>query len=462
MLNRRDAMMRLGQLGLGALTLPGLIGAEAAQARATRVRRSGKAKSCIYLFLWGGPPQLDLWDMKPEAPDGIRSLFRPAATSVPGIQICDQMPRLSQHADKVAFVRSLTHNSDIHSPSVYHMLTGKPNPRLVDLQNPRRRGDFPNFGSVLARFGEHGPMPASVTVPRPIGHDGVTYAGTYAGFLGPRHDPMELSEAPNSKEQATHPVGLPPDIDVTRLQARSGLVRMIERRDRLLSEHPAAQNLGSFYEDAFRMLSSPVARRAFDLGREAPATRDRYGRNEYGDSFLLSRRLVEAGVRLVSVIWMYLKPGGGVANVWDNHSGLGIHGAKTGYDLLKAPCCLPALDQAYSALLEDLAQRGILDETLVVAAGEFGRTPRLNKDGGREHWGKCQTALLAGGGIRGGQTYGRTDGNAAYVKDNPVAPEDLIATIHHAFGLSPETEIRDREGRPHRICDGKPVTTLFE
>jgi hypothetical protein len=462
MLSRRDAMIRLGQLGLGALTLPGLLDAEKAQARVAGAKRAGKAKSCIYLFLWGGPPQMDLWDMKPDAPDGYKSLFRPVQTCVPGIELCDQLPLLSKHTDKVAFVRSVTHPSDVHSPSVYHMLTGHPNSRLVDGQNPRRRGDFPNFGSVLAHFANRGPMPASVTVPRPIGHDGVTYAGTYAGFLGPRHDPMELSEAPSSKEQATHPVSLPPDVDLARLQARSGLVQLIEGQDRLLNKQPAAQNLGSFYEDAFRMLSSPVAKRAFDLRLEAPATRDRYGRNEYGDSFLLARRLVEAGVRLVSVIWMYMKPAGGVANVWDNHSGLNIFGAKTGYDLLKAPCCLPTLDRAYSALLEDLAQRGLLDETLVVAVGEFGRTPRINKDGGRDHWGKCQTALLAGGGIRGGQVYGRSDAHAAYVKDNPVAPEDLIATMHHAFGLSPEAEIRDREGRPHRICEGKPVTALFE
>src|SRR5262249_26703947 len=163
-----------------------------------------------------------------------------------------------------------------------------------------RRSDFPNFGSVLARLGERGPMPASVTLPRPIGHDGVTYAGTHAGFLGPRYDPMELSEAPSSKEQATHPLSLPPDMDATRLQARSGLARLIEQHDRILNRDKAAQDLGGFYEDAFRMLASPAAKRAFNLGLEPPPIRDRYGRNEYGDSFLLARRLVEAGVRLVS------------------------------------------------------------------------------------------------------------------------------------------------------------------
>ena len=236
---------------------------------------------------------------------------------------------------------------------------------------------------------------------------------------------------------------------------------MIEHHDRLLQHSRAAEGLDDFYEQAFRMLSSPVARRAFDLDREPPAIRDRYGRNEYGESMLLARRLVEAGVRLVSVIWMYIFPGGRVSNVWDNHAGFGIHGAKTGFDLLKSPVCIPPLDQGYSALIEDLADRGLLEETLVAAVGEFGRTPKINGTGGRDHWGRCQSALLAGGGIRGGQVYGSSDSTAAHVKDMPVAPEDLIATIYHAFGLSPDREIHDREGRPHRISNGQPVTALF-
>jgi hypothetical protein len=228
-----------------------------------------------------------------------------------------------------------------------------------------------------------------------------------------------------------------------------------------LQHDRSAQALGSFYDQAFRMVSSPVAKRAFNLDLEPPAIRDRYGRNEYGESFLLARRLVEAGVRLVSVIWMHIKPDGGVVNVWDNHAGYGIHGAKTGFDLLKSPVCLPPLDRAYTALLTDLADRGLLDETLIVAAGEFGRTAKINPTGGRDHWGKCQSALLAGGGIRGGQVYGTSDAKGEYPKDKPVAPEDLLATIYHAFGLSTDREIHDREGRPHRICDGKPLVELF-
>jgi hypothetical protein len=460
MLHRRDAMIRLGQLGLGAVTLPGLLGSENAAARPARRR---KARSCIYIFLWGGPPQQDLWDMKPEAPQGVRSLFKPIRTSVPGISVCDQMPLLARHMNKVAVVRSLTHPSNVHEASVYHMLTGRQEPTLAVPRNYRQRSQFPFFGSVLSYFSKPAALPASVTVPRPIGHDGITYAGTYAGFLGPRHDPMEMQAAPMSTDQAAHPLTSPPDVDATRLLARRGLLRTIESRERRLQTKAAAVTLGGFQDQAFRMVSSAAAKRAFRLDLETPALRDRYGRNEYGESFLLARRLVEAGVRLVSVIWMYFLPSGRIANVWDNHGGGSVKdfGTANGTEMLKQKYCIPPLDRAYAALLEDLSNRGLLDETLVVAVGEFGRTPRLNPTGGRDHWGMCQSALLAGGGIRGGQVYGSSDKNAAYPKDNPVSPEDLLATIHYALGLAPDSEIRDREGRPHRICEGKPILALL-
>src|SRR5262245_831695 len=206
MLNRRDAMVRVGQLGLGSLALPTLLQTEKAQGNHAS-RRNG-AKSCIYVFLWGGPPQQDLWDMKPDAPAGIRSEFRPMRTRVPGIDICDQMPLLGRHTDKVAFIRSLTHPSTVHEPSCYHMLTGKVNPQLVVPRNQRNRSNFPNVASILSYFAPPGNMPASVTIPRPIGHDGVTYAGTYSGWLGPRYDPMEIRAAPMSNDQPAFSMSL--------------------------------------------------------------------------------------------------------------------------------------------------------------------------------------------------------------------------------------------------------------
>jgi hypothetical protein len=402
-----------------------------------------------------------MWDLKPNAPQGIRSLFRPIRTVVPGIDICDQMPLLAWHTDKVAIIRSMTHASNEHEPSVYQTFTGRVNTQLVVPRNQRRRTDFPNLGSVVSCLASaSGGMPGSVTVPRPIGHDGITYAGTYAGFLGPRYDPLELSAAPNSAAAPTHDFALPADLDPGRLARRRGLLARIEDADRQLQKARPTVALGGFYEQAFELLASPRAKKAFHLSHEPPVVRDRYGRNEYGESFLMARRLVEAGVRLVGVNWMYIMPNGRVANVWDNHGGTpGL--APTGYGMLKEKYCLPPLDRAYSALLEDLADRGLLGETLVVAVGEFGRTPRINANQGRDHWGMVYSALLAGGGISGGQVYGASDHHAAFVKDRPVSPPDLLATIYHALGIPLASEIRDHEGRPHRISEGTPLGALF-
>lgn len=459
MLNRRDAMLRLGQIGLGSLALPDLLAAQNVPSRPPT--RRNPAKSCILLYLWGGPSQQDMWDMKPDAPEGMRSLFRPMQTVVPGIHICDQMPLLARHTEKIAFLRSMTHPSTVHEPSVYHTLTGKRNDTLISPRNMRRRTDAPNVASFVSALSPPAALPAAVTIPRPIGHDGVTYSGTYAGWLGPRHDPMELREAPNSNDRASHPLELSADMSSSRLIARRGLLNLLDENDRILQNSRATEGLGGFHEQAHRMLASAAARRAFNLELEPSALRDRYGRNEYGESFLLARRLIESGVRLVSVIWMYFMSNGRIANVWDTHGGTAGLGNASGFEMLKANYCIPPLDRAYSALLEDLHQRALLDETLVVTMGEFGRTPRLNPTQGREHWGPCYTALLAGGGIRGGQVYGASDRIGAFPRDNPVSPEDLLATMYHALGIAPDSEVHDREGRPVRICDGKAVTGLF-
>jgi len=465
-LHRRDAMMRLGQLAVGGLTLPGLLRAPAL-ARADRAERSASAKSCILLYLWGGPPQQDMFDMKPAAPDGIRSQFAPMSTVGPGVQLCDQLPKTARHTDKMAIVRSFTHDSDNHIPSVYYTLTGRKDPTLSRLRQ-RNRQDFPTVGSVAARFAPPGELPPTVTVPRPIGHDGVTYSGTHAGFLGAKYDPMELKPAGETNDRAAHELGLPGGLGVTRLQARFGLLKLLEDYDRQMQAtsgqfggSPGARALRDYRQQAFRMLTSPSARRAFDLQREPAKMRQRYGRNQYGESFLLARRLVEAGVRLVTVVWLYICPDGNVANVWDNHGGTGSLGGITGYEMLREKYCLPPLDQAYSALLDDLSARRLLDETLVVMMGEFGRTPKINKNAGRDHWGAAQSIVLAGGGIRGGQVYGATDRYAAEVVDSPVSPADTIATIHHALGMPPETPIYDHDDRPHAISTGRPLKSLF-
>ena len=462
-LHRRDAMLRLGQLGAGALTLPGLLRTEQAFAAERRqphqlLRSDGKAKSCILIYLWGGPPQQDMWDMKPDAPEGVRSHFKPIPTAVPGIEVCDQMPLFARHTDKTAIIRSLTHDSNVHEPSVYRTLTGRTDPTKVMPRNARNRRDFPTVGSVVSSFLSTENMPGCVTIPRPIGHDGVTYSGTYAGFLGATNDPMETQNAGETKETPTHSLTMPDGLQLPRVLARQGLLKTLDDTERRFQAGAQGLSLDSFREQALSMLASPRARAAFNIDSEDTKVRDRYGRNEWGEAILMARRLVEAGVRLVTISWMYIQKGGNVANVWDNH---GPFEGKNGTEMLQQEYCLPSLDQGYSALMEDLSNSGLLDETLVAMYGEFGRTPKLNKANGRDHWGACQSAVLAGGGIRGGQVYGSSDAEAAYPRSNPVSPEDMLATIYHAMGISPESLLYDPLDRPHHLVDGRPLVELF-
>jgi hypothetical protein len=458
--HRRDAMIRMGQIGLGSLSLPGLLRAE--QARVSTIKR--RAKSCILLYLWGGPSQPDMWDMKPDAPAGIRSPFKPIQTVVPGTQLGELLPRSAAIADKFSIIRSMSHDSNNHEPSVYYSLTGRKNPTLVVPANARKRSEFPGVGAVVAAFTPPSGMPASVTVPQPVGHDGFNYAGTYGGFLGPRYDPMELRQStPSSnKSEGMHSLRMPEDLPPSRVQGRRGLLESIEATDRCLQAQGATQGLDTSFELAYRMVGSTEAKRAFDLDREDPRLRDRYGPNDYGESFLLARRLVESGVRLVTVTWLYFVPKNNrILNVWDTHGGTADLGSLSGVDMLKSHYGIPPFDLAYSALLEDLSARGLLDETLVVTVGEFGRTPKINPQQGREHWGMCYSALVAGGGIRGGQTYGASDRIGAFPRENPVPPEDLLATIYYALGIDPASEIHDRQNRPYRISEGTPLTALF-
>jgi hypothetical protein len=471
MLHRRDAMLRLGMAGSGALSLPTLIAQERASATETAAAPAAKARSCIFLFMWGGQPQQDMWDLKPDAPSGIRSPFQPIATSAPGIQLCDQLPQTALHADKLAIIRSLNHLTTDHGVSVHHALTGRAmSPPRVFPSNDRRRTDFPGIGSIFSYLGARSDAPASMALPRPVGHDGLRYAGTHAGFLGSRHDSVELGQVynhvdvgpPPDPALTTIPLDLPGDVSVARLHVRRGLLDALEQQDRMLQRNETLRAYGDIYEDAHRLLHAPAVKNALDLEGEPAAQRDRYGRNEYGESFLTARRLIEAGVRLVSVNWMFITPRSKVYNVWDAHGGLADleHGG-TGYGMLTAPYCLPSFDQAYSALLDDLSQRGLLDETVVACVGEFGRTPRINGNQGRDHWPNCYSAVLAGGGVRGGMVHGASDKNAAYVKDSPVTPGDYLATICAACGLDPSREVHDLEDRPFRICDGEPIQAVL-
>lgn len=456
MWRRRDALLALGQVGLGALTLPGLL---AGQRQATRAR----AKSCIFIFLWGGPPHQDMWDLKPNAASGIRSSFRPIASVVPGIDVSDQMPMIARQTQRLALIRSMTHGSNDHEISIYHSLTGHVDAGVAVPNHGRRRSHFPGVGGVVSRFTAAGDLPASVTLPGPVWFSGVSFAGTHAGFLGPACDPFEWRSAP--RPDLRPPDGLEPDRDPAgavgdRIDSRRQLLRTLDK-SRRVDQTGTVSTFDGVHGRALSMLTAPEARRALEPEREDVRLRQRYGRHIYGESFLMARRLIEAGVHLVTINWMHFLPQGGTINPWDNHGGSAFFPGLSGVDILRHPCCLPALDQAYSALLEDLHQRGLLDETLVVLTGEFGRTPRINRDNGRDHWGACYTSVLAGGGIRGGQVYGASDKDAAYPAARPVAPEDILATIYHALGIPLASEIHDTLGRPFLVCAGQPVLGLF-
>jgi hypothetical protein len=460
MLHRRDALLRLGTVGFGGVTLPRLLHADQ-----IRTAKNPSAKSCILVYLWGGPPQQETFDPKLDAPEGIRSQFGATDTVVPGISICDQLPQIAKLTNKLAIIRSYNHPSNIHEVGVNYTMTGRFKDGLVVPRNMRNRTDFPTLGSVVSYFSPPGAMPASVTIPRPIGHDGVIYTGTHAGFLGPRFDPLEMKAPGEVQGPPPHTLDLPTGLDAVRVQSRVGLLKTIENTERKLQaqgDRSTMAGLEASREQAYRMLFAPEAKGAFDVDRESNRMRDRYGRNEYGEAFLLARRLVESGVRLVTLVWYYIAPkDGNVLNVWDNHGGTASLNGITGHQMLKESYCLPSLDQGYSALIEDLSQRGLMDETLVAMMGEFGRTPKINPQAGRDHWGPCQSVVLAGGGIKGGQLYGASDRQAAYPTQNPVSPEDFIATIHHALGIPCDADLHDPLNRPHKVCNGNPLVGLF-
>lgn len=425
------------------------------------------ARQYLSIFLCGGPSQPDLWDLKPEAPSGVRTVFDSIETTIPGIRFGSLIPRVALHADKLAVIRSMTHNDNDHNFAIARSLLG---------QFPERRGevyvsrdDHPGLGGILHRLlGPLNDSPAWVVLPRPFTTYSPPYKGQSAGFLGPAWDPITLNkEARGSLTDAPvelDAIRLPDGVDTGRLQTRLRLVSALGRLA-ALGEEPPVRRMESVYADAVDLVTTSRARRAFDLELEPGRVRERYGRNEYGQSLLLARRLIEAGVRAVNVFWTFFDAKGCQFNLWDNHGVAndvcGIDGQITGVQQLTHEYCTPSFDRSFSALMEDLHDRGMLDETLVSVAGEFGRTPKINSWNGRDHWAHCYTQLLAGGGVRGGQIYGASDRQGAYVKENPVSPDDFAATILHAFGLAADTAVEGPSGRPVRISSGAPVTALF-
>ena len=438
----RRQLLRIG--ALGGLGLSGGLRATGAGLANSPVR------SCILIFYYGGVSHLDTWDMKPGAPREVRGEFRPIATSVPGIRVGEHLVHSARVVDRLAIVRSLHHPMTNHNAAAFAMLTGR-SPAKGDLELlDSDRNDPPCIGSILsATLPSKGDLPVFAALPH-VMHNVVKLPGQVAGYLGSAHDPFQVTRDPNDPGFRLDELELPGDISSDRLGDRQSLLKLVDQQLDRGDRAAALDPRGSYSETAFRLLRSESVRRAFALDREDPRLRDRYGRNKHGQSVILARRLVEAGVRFVTVYDHSVN--GQLAN-WDAHADV--------FPRLKNDLIPPA-DRAFAALIDDLTDRGLLDSTLVVAVGEFGRTPKINGTAGRDHWPYCYSAVLAGGGIRGGTVFGASDKFGAYPDRDPVTPGDLAATLFRRFGLDPQSEIRDLTGRPQPIADGRPIRGLFE
>jgi hypothetical protein len=409
--------------------------------------------------MWGGPAQQETWDLKPDAPAEVRGLFNPIATRVPEVRVCEHFPLLAQRTDKLAIIRSMTHNNVDHTVATHFLLTGMP-----PAPGGTKYTDWPHIGSVLSRLGRgKDPLPPFVSMRPKLPGDVPRFVeesrGQFGGWLGQSCDPLTIDADPAQPDYRVGDFDLPAEISVERLAGRRGLLAEVDRQIRDQASSAALSAMDRHYVRSFDLLHSAVGKGAFDLVAEPPELRARYGLNAHGQSVLQARRLVERGVPLVTVFW----PNDGIKNVsvyWDTHS-------RNFVDLKDR--LMPAADLAFSALLDDLAVRGLLDETLVLWTGEFGRTPRIgqrNSDAGagadgRDHWPNCFTSVLAGAGIKGGIVYGASDRYAAYPAANPVAPVDLMATIYHCLGVPGELALPDNQGRPQAVCPGTPIGDLL-
>ncbi len=442
----RRCLLRAGGAGMLGLTLPHLL-----RAAESQPARAARAKTVVFLYQFGGPSHVDTFDMKPDAPDGVRSHFRQTATSLPGLSICDQLPETAKVMDKVTLVRTVYHNMKNHNSAAYYALTGHA-PPLDDIRLRDSIELFPAYGSVVDRLAplENG-LPTFVAYPYVI-RDGAVTPGQHASFLGKKHDPLLITEDPNGRDFKLPELSLPANLSVERLEHRREIQKLINRQTQS-AEQSAAGGLDAYYEKTLSMLSSTAVRKAFDLSAEPDEVRNRYGRTPYGQSCLLARRLVEAGIKFVNVY--FASNIGGQSTTeggWDTH---GFNNTFM-YPILKT-WHLPLTDHTLPVFLNDLDERGLLDSTLVVWMGEFGRTPKLNGQTSRDHWPQCYTVILAGGGVKKGYIHGRSDRQGAFPDRDGVPIEDLAATMFALLGIDPQTEVYDRLNRPIPIAAGRPV-----
>lgn len=446
-LTRRE-LLAVGGLSLfGGLTLPNLLRAEQSPGG-----RGGPARSVVLLNLFGGPPHLDMFDLKPEAPDNIRGEFKPISTSVPGLQISELLPKTAPLMDRATLIRTYSHKYNSHNP--YNVLTGFDGGN--DAENYFAKvTDHPGMGSIC-QYLDMGPkdLPSYVMMPAAPGYtQSLRRAGPYGGYLGSRYDPLftvcdpQVARESKNDYDAVEPVGHPtlpsldalPDITADRFAARGSLLGQLDQSLARLENSGAIARLNEFKQQAFNLLSSPKTRGAFDITREPDAVRDQYGRNLWGSSMLIARRLVEAGSKFITIHWESKGK-----NHWDLH--------QNNFSMCKAQC--PHLDQLIAAFVRDLEQRGLLDSTLFVVMGEMGRTPTINKNAGRDHWPQCGFSLLFGGGTRRGVVVGKTDKHAAYPTERAVSAGDMVATVYQLLGIDPHMTVNDLGGRPVPISHG--------
>jgi len=470
-LTRRE-LLQAGGVGMLGLSLPKLLSAEA-----VGHMLPARAKSVIFVFLYGGPSQLETFDMKPDAPSAIRGPFRPIASRTPGLRICEHLPLLAERSDSYSVVRTVNHPQNDHN-GTHFIQTGHPLP-------PAERGaarvgasekDWPAFGSVVSYLDERSApkdavrFPPYVYLPKPLGHfAGYDINGQYAGWLGKAYNPMSTNiqkrsagDNPYARDCTDDELdfrlaGLDrlPDVTLDRLHRRQSLLGQFDEERRRFDRSSRVRNYSALSQQAMQLLTSDSVAEIFDIRREPDSLRDRYGRNLFGQSLLMGRRMVEGGARFVTVTWDLAVRGDNCGG-WDMHDCL---------ERVMRDQLLPGLDQGLSALLDDLHERGMLDETLIFVAGEMGRTPKFENRGaqdGRDHWTYCFPCLFAGAGVAGGSTYGRSDEHAAYPLSDPVTPGDLAATIYQSLGISPELRIPDPQGRPVALVeDGKALDGLF-
>jgi hypothetical protein len=435
----RRTALRIGAVGLTGITLPNILRAESRAKKAT-------AKSVIMLFQFGGASHIDTFDPKPNAPSGVRGEFKTIQSKTPGLLVTEHLPKLAARSDLYAVVRSVRHTRSAHNSGAYYSLTGRE--PLVDIVTANASAtDFPHPGSVVDYLDRSTKeVPSFVALPTMIADGPFRTPGEFAGLLGKAHDPLWILKDPNAADFKVTELAPPSGVDVARIADRKAIQEGLANLSDLAARSEEVRGMRDYQARALDLLTSTRTQKAFDIRDEKPATRDRYGRHTYGQSVLLARRLVEAGVRFVTVYYS-----AGIGG-WDTH--------KDNFNTLKKSR-LPHTDGTLSALLDDLKDRGLLGETLVYWTGDFGRTPKINGDAGRDHWPQCQSVVMAGGGIRGGRTFGASDPSGAFPKDDPVRPDDITATVFHALGFDPSTEIRDQLGRPMPISAGEPIRALF-